>query len=197
MDSYAFVAAFGVLGLLFGGVTVRMVLAGDAGTARMMEISGAIQEGASAYLNRQYRTIAIVGVVVAVLLGVQLGVHVAAGFLLGSALSGLAGYIGMNVSVRSSVRTAQAASRGLGPALTLAFRAGSVTGILVVAVGLLGVVGYYALLRSWFPDDINPIYGESVLKWLSEKLAGTGYEATEPATEDWGWYVYVEGQGAK
>ncbi|MCC6238574.1 MAG: sodium-translocating pyrophosphatase [Dehalococcoidia bacterium] len=157
MDSYAFVAAFGVLGLAFGGVTVRMVLAGNAGTARMMEISGAIQEGASAYLNRQYRTIGIVGVVVAALLGWQLGLHVAAGFILGAALSGLAGYIGMNVSVRSSVRTAQAAVQGLGPALTLAFRAGAVTGILVVAVGLLGVVGYYALLRSWFPDDIDPI----------------------------------------
>ncbi len=157
MDSYAFVAAFGVLGLAFGGITVRTVLAGSAGTARMMEISGAIGEGASAYLNRQYRTIAIVGVVVAVLLAVQLGTHVAAGFVLGATLSGLAGYIGMNVSVRSSVRTAQAATQGLGPALTLAFRAGSVTGILVVAVGLLGVVGYYALLRSWFPDDINPI----------------------------------------
>jgi K(+)-stimulated pyrophosphate-energized sodium pump len=153
MDSYGFIAAFGVLGLAFGGITVRMVLAGDTGTARMREISSAIQEGAGAYLNRQYRTIGIVGVVVALLLAVQLGVHVAAGFLLGAALSGLAGYIGMNVSVRSSIRTAQAATRGLGPALSLAFRAGSVTGIIVVAVGLLGVVGYYAVLQSWVDDD--------------------------------------------
>jgi K(+)-stimulated pyrophosphate-energized sodium pump len=157
MDSYLSIAAFGVLGLAFGGITVRMVLASSTGNARMMEISSAIQEGATAYLNRQYRTIGIVGVVVAVLLAWQLGMHVAAGFILGAVLSGLAGYIGMNVSVRSSVRTAQAATLGLGPALSLAFRAGSVTGMLVVSVGLLGVVGYYALLRAWFPDDLDPI----------------------------------------
>ena len=157
MDSYLFIASFGVLGLAFGGVTVRMVLAASTGNARMMEISSAIQEGANAYLNRQYRTIAIVGVVVAILLAQQLGMHVAAGFVLGAVLSGLAGYIGMNVSVRSSVRTAQAATVGLGPALSLAFRAGSVTGMLVVSVGLLGVVGYYALLRAWFPGDLDPV----------------------------------------
>ncbi len=157
MDSYVFIAAFGVLGLAFGGITVSMVLAGGTGTPRMMEIASAIQEGASAYLNRQYQTITVVGIVVAILLGVQLGTHVAGGFVLGSVLSGIAGYIGMNVSVRSSVRTAQAATQGLGPALTLAFRAGSVTGILVVSVGLLGVVGYYALLRSWFPTDLDRV----------------------------------------
>ncbi|MGB7209640.1 MAG: sodium/proton-translocating pyrophosphatase, partial [Pyrinomonadaceae bacterium] len=157
MDSYVFIAAFGVLGLAFGGITVSMVLAGDTGTAKMMEISGAIQEGATAYLNRQYRTVAMVGIGVAVLLVWQLGAHVAGGFVLGAVLSGLAGYIGMNVSVRSSVRTAQAATRGMGPALTLAFRAGSVTGVLVVSMGLLGVVGYYALLRSWFPGDLDPV----------------------------------------
>src|SRR5258706_10771799 len=111
-SAYILVLACGVLALIYGLVTSRQVLAANAGSARMQEISGAVQVGASAYLNRQYRTIAIVGVVILVILGITLGTRVAVGYLVGAVLSGAAGYIGMNVSVRSNVRTAQAARTG-------------------------------------------------------------------------------------
>jgi len=142
----------GVLALAYGVVVSRQVLAASAGNARMQEIAGAIQEGAKAYLNRQYRTIAIVGAVVCVLLGAFLGVKVAIGFLIGAILSGVAGYVGMNVSVRANVRTAEAARQGLKPALSIAFRSGAVTGMLVVGLGLLGVAGYYFALAGTGAD---------------------------------------------
>ena len=138
----------GVLALLYGGWAVRSVMSADAGSDRMREIAGAIQEGATAYLNRQYLTIGAVGIVVALVLWLALSTLVAIGFVVGAVLSGIAGYIGMNVSVRANVRTTQAAKTGLKPALAIAFKSGAVTGMLVVGLGLIGVAGYYAILKS-------------------------------------------------
>jgi K(+)-stimulated pyrophosphate-energized sodium pump len=143
------IVACGVLALLYGGYAARVVLAASTGTDRMREIAAAIQEGARAYLNRQYQTVAMVGVVMGLILGWFLGIHVAIGYAIGAILSGAAGYIGMNVSVRANVRTADAArTGGLKPALDIAFKSGAITGMLVVGLGLLGVSIYYFVLRD-------------------------------------------------
>src|SRR6266849_5654620 len=156
--AYFLVIACGLLALLYGLVTSRQVLTANAGSARMQEISGAVLVGARAYLNRQYRAIAIVGIVVLIVLGVTLGVRVAIGYLIGAVLSAAAGYIGMNVSVRANVRTAQAARSGLKAGLDIAFKAGAVTGLLVVGLGLLGVGIYYFVLRATMAgEDLRPV----------------------------------------
>src|SRR4051812_8981861 len=148
----------GLLAVAYGIVTTRQILAADAGTARMQEISAAVQEGARAYLNRQYTTIGIVGLVILVLLGATLGLRVAVGFGIGAILSALAGYVGMNVSVRANVRTAQASRHGLAAGLDIAFKSGAITGMLVVGLGLLGVAIYYFILRAGMQgDNIRPV----------------------------------------
>ena len=141
-----------VVGIIFSWE----ILKGSDGNERMREIAGAIQEGATAYLNRQYLTISIVGILIFILLAVTIGWLSAIGFLVGAIFSGLAGYIGMNISVRANVRTAQAAYDGMNAALSMAFKGGAVTGLLVVGLGLLGISGYYFVLRSGLnisPDD--------------------------------------------
>ncbi len=143
-----FVLVCGLVAVAYGVWASRSVLSADAGSERMQEIAGAVREGASAYLNRQYRTIAMVGIVIFAIVWLLLGLSVAVGFLIGAILSGLTGYIGMNISVRANVRTAEGARQGLEHGLSIAFRAGAVTGMLVAGLALLAVAGYYAALLS-------------------------------------------------
>jgi len=148
----------GIAALVYGAISVRWVLAQPQGNDRMREIAAAIQEGANAYLNRQYMAISVVGVVLFVALWLAIGGPTAIGFLVGAVLSGVAGYIGMNISVRSNLRTAEAAKTGMNAALQVAFRGGAITGLLVVGLGLLGVAGYYAYLGG-AEGDIHPLIG--------------------------------------
>jgi len=174
MSLYLFVIICGAVALLYGAWAVRSVLSAPAGTERMQEIAGAVQEGARAYLNRQYTAIAIVGVVIGVLLGLKLGLIVAIGYFIGAIFSGAAGYIGMNVSVRANVRTAEAArSQGLAGGLDVAFKAGAITGMLVVGLALLGVAVYYTVLRGMI--DTTTAEG---LRHVLEALVALGFGAS-------------------
>jgi K(+)-stimulated pyrophosphate-energized sodium pump len=160
-ESLWFALACAIAAIVYGAVSIFWILGKPTGNDRMREIAAAVQEGAGAYLNRQYTTIGLVGVVLFVVIWVFLGNLTAFGFATGAVLSALAGYIGMNISVRANVRTAEAAREGLDAALTLAFRGGAITGLLVVGLGLLGVAGYYAILVNFAPgsDPLKPLVG--------------------------------------
>ena len=150
-----------ILAIVYGAVSVGWVLSKPAGNDRMQEIAAAIQEGAKAYMNRQYSTIAVVGVLLTIVLWLALDMATAIGFVIGAVFSALAGYIGMFVSVRANVRTAEAARHGVAVALPVAFRGGAITGLLVVGLGLLGVAGYYWILSGMMPADkaLKPLIG--------------------------------------
>ncbi|HEX5057004.1 MAG TPA: sodium-translocating pyrophosphatase [Gammaproteobacteria bacterium] len=172
--AYWIILGSGLVALAYGAFAARSVLSASAGTPRMQEIAAAVQEGARAYLNRQYSAIAIVGVILGAILGTLLGIWVTIGYFIGAILSGAAGYIGMNVSVRANVRTAEAArSQGLAQALSIAFKGGAITGMLVVGLALLGVAGYYLVLKSHFD-----LQNEAELRHILEALVGLGFGAS-------------------
>lgn len=166
--TFLLIICSGVLALLYGAFTIRSVMSLSPGNERMQEIAGAIQEGARAYLNRQYQVITLVGIVILAILTWLLGWHTGLGFLIGAVLSGVAGFIGMNVSVRANVRTAEAARHGLQSALDVSFKAGAITGLLVVGLGIIGITGYYYYLLQ---TDVP-------IRTLMESLVALGFGAS-------------------
>ncbi len=174
--------AAGALALIYGALLVRWVVSQPNGNDRMKEIASAIQEGASAYMKRQYQLVAVVAVVVAIILALALDVSTAIGFLVGATASATAGFVGMSVAVRSNIRTAEAARKGLGPALSVAFRGGSVTGLFVVGLGLLSVSVFYAIVRDTAPL-VGLGFGGSLISVFARIGGGIYTKAADVGTD--------------
>ena len=175
------IIAAGLLAVVYGVLQTGALMRAPTGNEKMREIAAAIQEGAQAYLRRQYTTIAMVGVVVLVVLSYLIGWRAGVGFLIGAVLSGAAGFVGMLISVRANVRTAQAASESLDKGLSVAFRSGAVTGMLVAGFALIGVAGYYYVLTQVMNLDIND---QSQSREIVDSLVALGFGASL-ISRDW------------
>ncbi len=181
-SSIIFALVASVIAIVYGAFLAASIIKKPAGNERMQEIAAAIQAGAKAYLNRQYRTITIIAIVLFIILWLSLGITIAIGFLIGAILSGVTGFIGMNVSVRANVRTAEAARQGLGAALSLAFKGGAVTGLFVVGLALLGVTGFYAITQD-VTSLIGLAFGASLISVFARLGGGIFTKAADVGTD--------------